>query len=362
MKQTVFLITISIILSGCVNSQVQDFSVKPVLTGNAEQTSHHLQRIAIRVDSSSDVGVAKEGQKELIEQLRPYGVEVMLWTDICPPIRTYSLDEELELAKVNKIEALLKIGIGASARNAEFLGIVGNNWSSGGGSIYNSSYTYSGSSTTSVIPIIRPTRDTNSIAIVHDAKDGSIVWRASSETNAGGKLFMSDKATASSMVSEYLKALEARGFLKKPEKEDKRETALVTPIKVASTAAPSKGRNLIAVYEQCVEDVQRFSGDSYKTCMSAGIPHWIKDMTLAQKMNTAKMTDDQVDACMISFDLQLKCFNNLRKSASAVDKGAGKKLTDAYKRYEDAIGRVLSKEISVGDFNKTIFEIDQFSN
>jgi len=222
MKKVITTLFITFLLGGCVISKVKDYSFQPIIT-SGETSGFTLKRIAIRVDSKSDIGVAQEAQKELLEQLLPYGVEIVLWNDMMPPVRKYELREKLQIMQANRLDGFLRIRVGEGVYEEEIIGFVDNRNTYGSGSV--------------ITPLKRFKRDTNSQATLFSSKDGSILWKANSETNAGGLLFMSDNSTLSSMVSEYISALEKRGFLVKPEKAVKAETALRSPDQIAPRRA-----------------------------------------------------------------------------------------------------------------------------
>jgi len=205
MKKVIITLLITFISYGCVTSNIQDYSFQRTIT-SGETGKVTLKRIAIRVDSQSDIGLAQESQKELLEQLLPYGVEIVLWNDLMPPLRQYELREIFQIMQANRLDGFLRIRFGTGVYDERITGSV----------THTHSDTYSSSST--VTPLREFNRDTNSQATLFSSKDGSILWKANGETNAGGLLFMSDKSTASSVVGEYISALEKRGFISQTRK------------------------------------------------------------------------------------------------------------------------------------------------
>ncbi|OOZ68818.1 hypothetical protein [Solemya velum gill symbiont] len=200
-----FIFAFATVLQGCVSSEVRDYSATPT-------PSYQVGKVLVQV-SSPDLGLQQETENAFAKELNSRGVSTVLGNYVLPPLREYSEKEIEKKIKDHGIDNIIAISVGGSAFDSSVSFYQAQSYTTGtvrsfGNTAYGSANTY-----TTMTPIRRVSRSTVSNAMLYEAKSGNPIWAGQAETQAGGLLFMADSTTANSLTTQFIAALEARGFV-----------------------------------------------------------------------------------------------------------------------------------------------------
>ncbi len=210
---SLIIISAVILITGCVSTQVRSYS-------DVNYANRMVKSIAV-LAISKDVGLSESIETALGKSFTDKGVRFVRSTDILPPTREYDADEVKSALLSQGIDSLLIVEITDSGQSSEIVGYqsYGQAYGSASGSAYrigNNTYANisgSSSSNSTSFAIKRRSRNTASTSQLFDVSTNDIIWKAQTETEAGGKLFMSDDSTGSNLANGIIDELVAKGHL-----------------------------------------------------------------------------------------------------------------------------------------------------
>lgn len=190
-------ITLGLVLTGCITTQIKGY------TDPSYQGREYRHVIVAAPDASFNFRELLEG--ETVAKLQAVGIEAVSDIALFPPTREWNSDQVHHTLSEMGVEAGILISLAGTASSDDVIG-----YHSTGSATSYGGYT---SARATTIPMRAISRSTGTRVTLQDIKSGETVWIGDARTDAGGFLFVGDKATAASMASKIVNTLKAQGHL-----------------------------------------------------------------------------------------------------------------------------------------------------
>ena len=164
-------------------------------------------------------------QGSIAEEAHKHGIAADDALNLFPPTRAYSNSEVQKGLTGNGIDGVLIIDVGDTGVQREYAGTIlsgqyqGSSNASGTVNTFGNVSTVSMSGTSSgtmmatATPTYRYRRQTSFNARLLEASTGRNLWVGNGQVNAGGLLFVGDRASSSSSVAAIFDDLQAKGII-----------------------------------------------------------------------------------------------------------------------------------------------------
>jgi hypothetical protein len=164
-------------------------------------------------------------QQSVAEEARKRGIAADDALNLFPPTRTYSNVEVQKALAADGVDGVLILNVGDTGVLQQYAGtifsgqyqgtsnVVGTVNTFGNASTLSMSGTSSGTMTATATPVYRYRRQTNFKARLLEASTGRNLWVGNGQVNAGGLLFVGDRASSSSSVAAIFNDLQAKGII-----------------------------------------------------------------------------------------------------------------------------------------------------
>jgi hypothetical protein len=193
-----FTLVVALLLpTGCITTNVKGFT-------DLDYQNYRINRIMIRAPNTS-FAFGELLERSMIKELEKKGVEAKSFMATFPPTRKWTNEQVTNQLLAKEFDSIIHINLMSSNSNAQSVGYI----NSGNAYAYGNTASYSGMS----VAITAFRRYTTTRVTVYDAKSAKVIWIGDTNTNAGGKLFLGDKATADSIAQKVVKSLAASGHL-----------------------------------------------------------------------------------------------------------------------------------------------------
>lgn len=207
---------VAVLLSGCITTTMQGYADRNL---PARPVKHLVTYVV------APTALVSSFQSSISQEAAKRGLVAEDAYRLLPPTRTYADNEIRRVLAESNVDAVLIINVGDSGIVKEYAGtffqgqysgstntdgvVTRNGAFSNVGLTGNSSGTMSGMSS----PIYRNSRQTTFQARLIDPTTARNIWVGSGDVSAGGKLFVGDGSSASSLASAIFDDLQAKGLV-----------------------------------------------------------------------------------------------------------------------------------------------------
>jgi hypothetical protein len=200
--KTLVLIMLSIILTACIQSEIQSFT-------DPDYKEAKFTKLVVNLNSLP-ISSRLEVEKIVIKRLTDAGYQAVLISDLLPPTRNYQNDEAISIVANSGVDFMLAINV---LENTSSSSLVGFNNYTYGNAYVSGNQAYAHVNTVST-PVVSAKGQTSIQATMFDVKNGNRAWIASVSTQARGTVFVGNvDSIANSAIGKIIDQIKADGHI-----------------------------------------------------------------------------------------------------------------------------------------------------